>query len=203
MDKLNELANEFNKQEPGDSIALPIDFHKPDSLRDISHAVPKQWPPISVLINNAGYYSPAPLEQTELSDFQKHMEVNCQGPFILLRELAPEMAERGEGFVANILATGALEGQSEHSAFNASKFALRGLSLSLTEEFQDRGVHITAITVNGEIDSPKKREQYPARDPATLISPDSIAEEIIHLYEQPRDAWTRELDLHPRKEYPA
>lgn len=201
MDRLTSLADEFNEQEPGDSVALPIDFHKPETLHDITHAVPKQWPPVSVLINNAGYYRSTPLEETDLEAFQNHMEVNCQGPFILVKELVPEMAERGEGFVGNILAPGAIEGESEHSAFNASKFALRGLTLSLAEEYQDRGVHLTAITVNGEIDSSEKRTQYPDRDPATFINPESIAEEIIHLYEQPHDAWTRELDLRPRKSY--
>ncbi len=198
MDKLKDLADEFNQQEPGDSIALPIDFHRPESLRDISQAIPKQWPPISVLINNAGYYRPAPLEDTNLNHFKKHMEVNCQGPFILARELVPKMARQGSGFVANILATGAVEARLNHCAYNASKFALRGLTLSLSEEFQDRGVHLVAITVNGEIDSPKKRSEQPHRDPSSFINPRSIAREIIHLYEQPRDAWTRELDLHPQ-----
>ncbi len=197
MDKLKELADEFNEREPGDSIALPIDFNRPESLRDISRAIPRQWPPISVLINNAGYYRPAPLEDTDLNQFKKHINVNCQGPFILASEIVPRMARRGEGFVANILASGAVEGQSKHCAYNASKFALRGLTLSLASEFQERGVHLVAITISGEIDSPQKRQDKPDRNPNSFINPRSIAREIIHLYEQPHDAWTRELDLHP------
>ncbi len=199
MDRLNELADEFNEQEPGDSVALPIDFHKPKTLRKISDAIPKQWPPISVLINNAGHYKPAPLEDTDLKTFEKHMDVNCRGPFILTRELLPKMAEIGGGFIANILAPGAVEGQSEHCAFNASKFALRGLTLSLAEEFYDRGVHLVAVNIHGEIDSEEKRTQQPDRDPSTFIDPRHVAREIIHLYEQPRGAWTRELDLRPSR----
>ncbi|MFP4687138.1 MAG: SDR family NAD(P)-dependent oxidoreductase, partial [bacterium] len=113
---LKELTDELNELDPGDSIALPIDFHKPASLEGIEKAVPRQWPPISVLINNAGFYDPTPLPDVKLKNFQKHMEVNCQGPFLLMQQLLPEMAERGEGFVCNILAGGAIEGSANHCA---------------------------------------------------------------------------------------
>ncbi len=197
MDKLKELADELNQLDPGDSIALPIDFHKPDSLEDLAEAVPRQWPPISALVNNAGHYDAGPLEETDLKTFRRHMEVNCQGPFILMKKLLPGMAERKEGFVCNILAGGAVKTASEHCAFNASKFALRGLTRSLAREYQHRGVHICGLVVDGEIDSPQKRENQPDRDPETFLDPRSIAAEILHLYQQPRDAWSLEADIRP------
>ncbi len=201
MDKLKEVADELNQLDPGDSVALPIDFHKPDSLEDLAEAVPRQWPPISVLINNAGHYDTGPLEKTDLETFQRHMEVNCQGPFILMKKLLPEMARRGEGFVCNILAGGAVKSASEHCAFNASKFGLRGLTRSLAREYSHRGVHVCGLVIDGEIDSPQKRENQPERDPETFLDPHSIAGEIIHLYQQPRDAWSLEVDLRPHAAY--
>lgn len=201
VDELSDLADELNEKHPGDSVALPLDFHDPQSIEDLSHAIPKQWPPISVLINNAGVYHKASLAETSVDEFERQFEVNCRGPFILMRELLPEMADRGEGFVANILATGAVRGSSNHSAFNASKFGLRALTQSLAKEFQHKGVHVTGVVIDGQIDSRRIRENNPDRDPETLLKPASIAEEILHLYDQPRDAWTLELDLRPHTEF--
>ncbi len=198
---LRELTDELNELDPGDSIALPIDFHKPPTLKDIEEAVPRQWPPISVLINNAGYYNPSPLKDLDLKEFRKHMEVNCEGPFLLMKQLLPAMAERREGFVCNILAGGAVKTAVDHSAFNASKFALRGLTRSLAREFQHRRIHMTGLVIDGEIDSPKKRKQYPERNPETFLDPASIAREILHLYQQPPDAWSLEMDLRPHRAF--
>lgn len=200
-DPLADLANELNEEEPGNSIAQPIDFHDVESVRDISHAVPDAWSPISVLINNAGVYFQGPLEETTLQEFQRQIEVNCQGPFILMKELVPEMAERGEGFVCNILATGALRGSSNHSAFNASKFGLRALTQSIAKEYQHHGVHVSDVVIDGQIRSQRIQENQPERNESTLLQPESIAQEILHLYNQPRDAWTLELDLRPHMEY--
>lgn len=201
MDKLTELSDQLNESHPGDSVALPIDFHQPQTIRDLSHAIPKQWPPISVLINNAGVYYRNSLEETTLEEFQRQMEVNCQGPFILMKELVPEMAERGNGFVCNILATGAIRGSAYHSAFNASKFSLRALTQSLAKEYQHQGVHITGIVIDGQINSPRMKENNPDRNSETLLAPESIAREILHLFNQPRDAWTLETDLRPHTEF--
>lgn len=200
-DPLADLANELNDQEPGNSVAQPLDFHDVESIRDISHAVPDQWPPISVLINNAGVYFQGPLEDTDLDEFQRQYEVNCQGPFILMKELVPEMAERKDGFICNILATGALRGSAEHSAFNASKFGLRAITQSIAKEYQHEGVHVCGLIIDGQIDSPRLRENQPDRNEDTLLDPQHISEEIIHLYEQPDDAWTLEQDLRPYTEF--
>jgi short-subunit dehydrogenase len=201
VDPMAELADELNEQEPGNSVAQPLDFHDVDSIRDISHAVPDQWEPISVLVNNAGVYYKGPLEETDVEEFQKQFEVNCQGPFVLMKELVPEMAKRNEGFVCNILATGALRGSAEHSAFNASKFGLRAITQSIAREYQHEGVHVSGLVIDGQIDSPRIRDNQPDRDPESLLDPEHIAEEIIHLYDQPRDAWTLEQDLRPHVEF--
>lgn len=200
-DPMAELADELNEQEPGNSVAQPLDFHDVESIRDISHAVPSQWPPISVLINNAGVYFRGSLEKTGLDEFQRQLEVNCQGPFILMKELVPEMASRNEGFVCNILATGALRGSANHSAFNASKFGLRAITQSIAKEFQHEGVHVCGLIIDGQIDSPRLRDNQPDREPETLLQPEHIAQEILHLYQQPKDTWTLEQDLRPHMEF--
>jgi len=201
LDTLADLANELNEEESGNSIAQHLNFHDVDSIRDISHSLPSAWAPISVVINNAGVYFQGPLEDTPLDEFQRQIEVNCQGPFVLMKELVPEMAERGEGFVCNVLATGAVRGSANHSAFNASKFGLRALTESLAKEYQHRGIHVCGVVIDGQIESERIYENQPDRGAETLLKPESIAEEILHLYKQPRDAWSLEIDLRPHVEF--
>ena len=201
LDALSDLANELNEEKPGNCIAQHLNFHDVDTVRDISHSVPSAWAPISVIINNAGVYFQDSLEDTSLEEFQRQIEVNCQGPFILMKELIPEMAERGKGFVCNILATGALRGSAKHSAFNASKFGLRALTQSIAKEYQHRGIHVCGVVIDGQIESERIYENQPDRSEETLLKPESIAEEILHLYHQPRDAWSLEIDLRPHVEF--
>jgi short-subunit dehydrogenase len=156
---------------------------------------------IEALINNAGVYHRESFESTDRETFDEQYEINCRAPFLLMKEFLPNMAERGNGFVCNLLATGAVRGSEEHAAFNASKFGLRALTESAAKEYQHRGVHVTGLIIDGQINSERIRESQPDRPTDTLLQPESIAEEILHLYHQPRDAWTLETDLRPHREY--
>lgn len=82
--------------------------------------------------------------------------------------------------------------------------ALRSLAQSAAREYGPQGIHVAHVVVDGGIDGERLRSGAPERVAAAgeegLLNPDAIAETYWHLHQQPRSAWTHELDLRPFKE---
>jgi NAD(P)-dependent dehydrogenase (short-subunit alcohol dehydrogenase family) len=82
------------------------------------------------------------------------------------------------------------------SAFASAKFALRGLAQSLSREFHPQGIHITHVIIDGLIWTARSQERFsPERDKCLL--PCDIAEVYWQITQQPRSAWSQEIDLRP------
>ena len=100
-------------------------------------------------------------------------------------------------------ATASLRGGPGFGAFSGAMFAKRSLSQSLARELGPKyGIHVAHVVVDGAIDTPWVRENFPDMAAAAaakdgLLRPDAVAENFLHLHRQPRDAWTQELDLRP------
>jgi NADP-dependent 3-hydroxy acid dehydrogenase YdfG len=75
------------------------------------------------------------------------------------------------------------------------KFALRGLAQSMARELHPQGIHVAHFVIDGGIKSPRRAE--PADKPDSLLDPDAIAASYLHVLQQPRSAWTQELELRP------
>jgi NAD(P)-dependent dehydrogenase (short-subunit alcohol dehydrogenase family) len=110
------------------------------------------------------------------------------------------MVEAGRG--TNLLtgASAALRGRANFSALAVGKFGLRTLAQSMAREFGPQGIHVSHVTVDGQINTPRAREMFPDREDHTLLSPNSIAETYWQLHSQDPTAWTLELDLRPAVE---
>jgi NAD(P)-dependent dehydrogenase (short-subunit alcohol dehydrogenase family) len=75
------------------------------------------------------------------------------------------------------------------------KFALRGLAQSMARELAPRGIHVAHFVIDGGIRSARRTE--PADAPDSLLDPDAIAASYLHVLQQPRSAWTCEIELRP------
>jgi len=84
----------------------------------------------------------------------------------------------------------------------------RALSQSLASELGPKGVHVAHVVVDGAIETPFVRglmgdDAFAAAKAAGgLLAPEAIADTYFHLHQQPRTAWTHELDLRPSSEAP-
>ena len=97
-----------------------------------------------------------------------------------------------------ILFTGAsasIKGFAQSAPFAMGKFALRGLAQSLAREFAPQGIHIAHFVIDGGIRSSVRTE--PADKPDSMLDPDAIAANYWHVLQQPRTAWSSELEIRP------
>jgi short-subunit dehydrogenase len=101
-------------------------------------------------------------------------------------------------------ATASLRGANGFAAFAGGKAALRALAQSMARELAPKGLHVAHVVIDGLIDTAFAREHFAQRvadgGPDSILSPDHIADAYWWLHQQPRDAWTFELDLRPSVE---
>jgi NAD(P)-dependent dehydrogenase (short-subunit alcohol dehydrogenase family) len=100
---------------------------------------------IDALVNNAGISLIVPAEQTSAAQWQRVMDVNLFGPFLLCRYLGAQMLEQRRGSIVNVASVAGLAGISHRSAYNASKHGLIGLTQTLAAEWGGRGVRVNAV----------------------------------------------------------
>jgi 3alpha(or 20beta)-hydroxysteroid dehydrogenase len=118
---------------------------------------------IDVLLNNAGVFLAAPLQETSLESFRRVLEVNTVGVFLGMRAVAPSMSEQGAGSIINVSSVAGLGGSPYLTAYAASKWAVRGMTRVLAKELAPFGVRVNSLHP-GQIDTDmnaRQREKTP------------------------------------------
>jgi 3alpha(or 20beta)-hydroxysteroid dehydrogenase len=118
---------------------------------------------VDVLVNNAGVFLAAKLEETTLEDFRRVQEVNQVGVFLGMRTVAPPMAARGSGSIINVSSVAGLMGTPYLTAYAAGKWAVRGMTKAVAKELAASGVRVNSLHP-GQIDTDmhtRQRERTP------------------------------------------
>ncbi len=204
---LQRFANEgmtpvgLGRTEPDHRIGSfhQVDFGDVKLAADLVNTLIETHGPPKIAVHNMAELVIAPFEDTETDAFQKCWVSMVQSLVVLGKSVLPAMARAGGGTLIVSGATASLRGGARFSAFASAKFALRGLTQSLAREYQPQGVHVVHVILDGIIDTPKSRALH-GLDPAKMMDPADIADAYWALAQQPRSAWTHELDLRPATE---
>jgi len=130
---------------PQTSLAVTLDVTKHAQREQAVARAEAVFGGIDVLVNNAGYGYLAAVEEGEDSEVRAMFETNFFGIAALLRLVLPRMRERGSGHVINISSIGGLLGNPGVGYYNATKFALEGLTEALALEVGPHGIRVTLI----------------------------------------------------------
>jgi NAD(P)-dependent dehydrogenase (short-subunit alcohol dehydrogenase family) len=114
-------------------------------VQQLAHWISREYGAADGLVNNAGVSLIAPAEETTAEQWQRVMNINLFGPFLLCRYLGAQMLERRHGSIVNVASVAGLAGVSHRSAYNASKHGLIGLTRTLAAEWGGRGVRVNAV----------------------------------------------------------
>ena len=144
MPEVEEAAAAVRLAGPA-GLAVPLDVTDPAAVsRALAH-VADTLGPVDVLVNNAGIAGSAPLLKTEPEMWERHLQVNVTGPYLMTRAVLGGMLERGWGRVINIASLAGLYGAPYVTAYTASKHALVGFTRALAMEVSGQGVTVNAI----------------------------------------------------------
>ena len=188
----------------GKAVACPVDARDEEAMAALFAYIEQEIAPLGVVVFNIGANVRFGIRETTGRVYRKVWEMAAFAGFLTGREAAKYMVPRGQGTIIFTGATASIRGSSGFSAFSGAKFALRALAQSMARELGPQGVHVAHVVVDGMIDSNFIRDNVPGVDDMrasdAILSPDAIAANYVMLHEQPRNAWTHELDLRPWKE---
>jgi NAD(P)-dependent dehydrogenase (short-subunit alcohol dehydrogenase family) len=199
-DKLQPLVERI-RAEGGEAHGFASDARDEDAVAALFDDIESRIGLVDVVVFNiGGNVSGSILEETARRYF-KVWEMGCFAGFLVGRKAARCMAPRGRGTILFTGATASMRGGANFAAFSGAKHALRALAQSMARELGPRGIHVAHVVIDGGIDTEFIRENFPERyalkDKEGILAPDHIAENYWMLHQQPRDAWTHELDLRP------
>ncbi|WFL69631.1 oxidoreductase [Pantoea sp. X85] len=101
--------------------------------------------PIDVLVNNAGYGHEGVMEESSLDEMRRQFDVNVFGAVAMIKALLPLMRQRRQGHIINITSMGGFITLPGISYYCGSKFALEGISETLSKELAPFNIHVTAV----------------------------------------------------------
>ena len=148
-----------------------------------------------VVVYNASYRTRGPVTELDPAEVAKAIEVSAFGGFLVAQAAAKRMLPKGQGAILFTGASASVKGYAQSASFAMGKFALRGLAQSLARELSPQGIHVAHFVIDGGIRS-ARRPSDPEK-PDALLDPDVIAQSYLHVLQQPRSAWTWELELRP------
>jgi NAD(P)-dependent dehydrogenase (short-subunit alcohol dehydrogenase family) len=148
-----------------------------------------------VVVYNASFRTRGPLIELEPADVEKAIAVSAFGGFLVAQQATRRMLPQGRGALLFTGASASVKGYAQSAPFAMGKFALRGLAQSLARELGPQGIHVAHFVIDGGIRS-DRRPPSPDK-PDALLDPDAIAQSYLHVLQQPRSAWTAEMEVRP------
>ncbi|MFW1944415.1 SDR family oxidoreductase [Acinetobacter guillouiae] len=199
-DKLQPLIDEI-EQAGGTAYGFASDARKEQQVIQLIEEIESNIGEIEVLVFNIGANVPCSILEETARKYFKIWEMACFSAFLTGREVAKRMVSRQRGTLIFTGATAGLRGAAYFSAFAGAKHALRALAQSMARELGPQNIHVAHVVVDGAIDTDFIKNSFPdlyeKKDQDGILNPEHIAENYWHLAQQPRDAWTHELDLRP------
>ena len=129
------------------------------------------------------------------ADVAQAIAVSAFGGFLVAQQAAKRMLPNKHGAILFTGASASVKGYPQSAPFAMGKFALRGLAQSMARELSPQGIHVAHFVIDGGIRSAARIE--PADRPDSMLDPDAIAASYWNVLQQPRSAWTWELELRP------
>jgi NAD(P)-dependent dehydrogenase (short-subunit alcohol dehydrogenase family) len=202
-DKLQTLVEEVEAL-GGRAVAFGVDARKEEQVIELVAHVERELGPIEVAVFNIGANVQFSLTETTAQKYFKVWEMACFAGFLTGREVAKPMLTRGRGSILFTGATASIRGAKNFAAFAGGKHGLRALAQSMARELGPQNIHVAHVLIDGAIDTDFIRtlfpERYALKSVDGILNPEHIAENYLHLHNQPRDAWTFEMDLRPYME---
>ncbi|MXW14267.1 MAG: SDR family NAD(P)-dependent oxidoreductase [Rhodothermaceae bacterium] len=155
---------------------------------------------VDILINNAGLGRFAPIDVQSKEDWNSQMDTNLTGVYLCTRAAVPLMKAQNQqtgfgGHIVNIASVAGLVGNANLSAYNATKFGLRGFSEATMKELRGDGIKVTSICP-GSVATEFGRVAGSSGAPNPM-QPEDIASTVIHVLQSPDNYLISEVVMRP------
>ncbi|MCC5942526.1 MAG: SDR family NAD(P)-dependent oxidoreductase [Balneolaceae bacterium] len=201
--KVYGLARRLNKlqeiqQQLGDLfIPVEMDITRANDIENwVKSQFTEDYSP-DILINNAGLGTFGNVEELSIEDWDTMMNTNLNGVFYITRQVVPFMKKNpNHCHIINISSVAGLLGNPQISAYNATKFGLRGFSEALFKELRYDKIKVSTM-FPGSIATHFFGDDKEANTHPNMMQPGDVADTLIHLLETPDNILINEVTLRP------
>ncbi len=191
LDRLETIQKELSALT--EVYILSFDVRDKDAVFHSIESLPEKWKNIDVLINNAGNAHGASLiHEGDVADWEAMMDINVKGLLYVTKAVVPGMVDRKAGHILNIGSIAGIEPYIRGNVYNASKFAVDGLTRGMRMDLNPYGIKVSEIkpglveTEFAEVrfkgDKEKAKGVYTGMTPLTAKD---IAETVRFILSQP------------------
>jgi NAD(P)-dependent dehydrogenase (short-subunit alcohol dehydrogenase family) len=191
-----ELSRELAAEFPG-ARAYACDVGDAASVARVFASVRAELGEVDVVIYNAGSGAWGTIEEVTAEAFEANWRVNALGAFLVAKEVVPAMKRAGAGAIVFVGATSSRRGGAKTAAFAPAKAAQRSLAESMARHLWPAGIHVSVIVLDGVVDLATTRQRMPDKPDAFFVKPVDVADLAFRLTQQPRSAWSFEVEARP------
>lgn len=178
--------------------AYQLDLAEINVIQEKIRAIAADFGSIDILVNNAGMGYTNALSETPLTDWLQVMNLNLTSVFQCMLGILPMMRERKKGTIINVASIAGQQTFPNWGAYCVSKAGLIALSKTLAAEERSHGIRVTVIcpgAVDTELwDSETVKLNF---DRSAMLTPEIVAQSILHTALLPEQAVVEELTLMP------
>ena len=171
------------------------DVRREDEVEALFRAADRAFGGVDILVNNAGVGLFKNLEEMTLEEWNRVIETNVTGVFLCSRAAIPRMRRRGGGYIINISSLAGKNAFPTATAYNASKFALNGISEALMQEVRYDGIRVSYIMPGSVNTHFGGTPPDPAKE--WKLAPSDVAQVILDLLRHPSRSLPSRVELRP------
>lgn len=140
--------------ELGEAVTvIECDVRFEDNVKSVARAALERWDHVDVLVNNAGSELNRSYDETTVEEWDRVLDTDLKGPWLMCKHLVPHMVERGSGSVINISSLNGLVGFPLSTAYGGAKGGLVVFTRDMAIELATTGVRINCVCP-GVIETP-------------------------------------------------
>lgn len=136
---------EFNDLVHGKTFGIELDVNDHRQIGPVITHILDQFGRIDILVNNAGYGLFGAIEEVSMEEARQQMETNFFGALAVTQAVLPIMRNQRSGHIIMISSMSGVRANSGTGLYNASKFALEGMSEALALEIKPLNIHLTLV----------------------------------------------------------
>lgn len=180
--KLENLKKEI-EEGGGKAIVASADLRNEREVEEAVNGVVSNNG-IHILVNNAGLGKFKEVQEMSIEEWDMQVEVMLRGTFLTTKFTLPHMYGKRRGHIINISSKWALERSAMAAGYTASKFGIRGFTLSLREEARKHNVKVTNV-MPGTVETPFFEKTEWEHDFTKALQPEDIAKLIADILKYP------------------
>jgi NADP-dependent 3-hydroxy acid dehydrogenase YdfG len=199
QEPLDTVTGNYNGDVP--IIARTSDVADRDTVNEFFGWATEELGHIDILVNSAGINTPVrSVAKLDPANWDQLIAVNLTGAYNCIHAVLPGMREQADGVIVNISSVAGIRaGPIGGVAYNASKFGMSALGITVAEEHRDQGIRVTNI-YPGEVETPildKRPVPVSAEHRARILQPEDCADAVMMVVRLPARANVPELVIIP------